>query len=71
MDSAKATARQAGALYLLLALIGPINDIYVPNAFIVPADATATAQKIDAGQLTYRLGIVSGLVSTSSSSSSS
>jgi len=61
MSSTKATARRAGVLYLLLAVIGPINDIYVPNAFIVPGDAAATAHKIASAELTYRIGIVSGL----------
>ena len=46
---------------MLLAVIGPINDIYVPNAFIVPGDAAATAHKIASAELTYRIGIVSGL----------
>ena len=63
MHPTKATARQAGVLYLLLALIGPIDDLYIPNTFIVPGDATATARKIASAELTYRLGIVSGLAS--------
>jgi len=62
MSSTKTTARQAGVLYLLLAITGPFNDIYVPNAFIVAGDATATLRKIAAAELTYRLGIFSGLV---------
>jgi len=62
MTSIKTAARRAGMLYLLLAIIGPFNDIYVPNALIVTGDATATAGKIAAAELTYRLGILSGLV---------
>jgi hypothetical protein len=62
MTSIKTAARRAGMLYLLLAIVGPFNDIYVPNAFIVSGDATATAGRIAAAELTYRLGIYSGLV---------
>jgi len=47
----------------LLAIIGPLNQIYIPTTFIVPGDATATARNIMAGELTYRIGIFSGLVS--------
>ncbi len=63
MNSTKATARQAGVLYLLLG-IAAFNIIYVPAAFIVPGDATATARNITAAELTYRIGILSGLVSS-------
>ncbi len=64
MNSIKAAARQAGILYLLLAITAPFNVMYVPRAFIVPGDATATARNITAGELTYRIGIFSGLVSS-------
>lgn len=64
MNSIKAAARQAGVLYLLLAITAPFNLMYVPRAFIVPGDATATARNIAAGELTYRIGILSGLVSS-------
>jgi Domain of unknown function (DUF4386) len=40
-----------------------LNDVYVPSAFIVPGDATATARNIAAAELTYRLGILGGLLS--------
>lgn len=48
---------------MLLGLMGPFHLIYIPSAFIVPGDATATALKITAGELTYRLGIFTGLIS--------
>jgi hypothetical protein len=62
MDRTQAAARRTGALYLLLALIGPFNTMYIPRAFFVTGDAAATARNITAGELTYRLGILSGLV---------
>jgi len=61
MDSIKAAARRTGFLYLML-MIGPFNLIYIPSAFIVPGDATATANNITAGESIYRLGIFSGLL---------
>ena len=61
-DSPKATARWAGVLYLLLALAGIYSDMYVPSAIMVPGDAAATARNITANELTYRLGIVGGLL---------
>ena len=63
MSSTKAAARRAGWLYLLLAVVGPINALWMPNRFIVPGDAAATAARITAAQLTYRIGVLSGLVS--------
>lgn len=63
MNSTRAIARQAGVLYLLLAIMAPIHLIYIPSLFIVPGNATATAHNIVAGALTYRLGILIGLAS--------
>jgi hypothetical protein len=62
MNSIKAAARRAGVLYLLLAIIGPFNTIYVPGRFIVAEDPTATARNITVAELTYRIGILSELV---------
>ncbi len=64
MNSIKATARKAGVLYLLLAIMAPFNLMYVPHAFIVSGDAAATARNIAAGELTYRIGIFTGLASS-------
>lgn len=61
MSSVKAAARRTGLLYLLLAILGPINMMYIPKAFIVSGDAAATAENIAAGELTYRLGIYTDL----------
>ena len=63
MNSPKTTARSTGLLYLLMGTTAPFNIMYVSRAFIVPGDATATARNITAGELTYRLGMLSGLVS--------
>jgi len=63
MNSIKAKARRAGALYLLLAIVGSFNLMYMSGAFIVPDDATATARNITAAELTYRIGILTDFVS--------
>ena len=36
-------ARIAGILAILLVLLGPFSQLYVPSTLIVPGDATATA----------------------------
>jgi len=56
-------ARRAGFLYLLLAVVGPINQLYIPGRFIVPRDPAGTMAAIAAGEGIYRLGIVAGLAS--------
>lgn len=61
MNSIKATARRAGALYLLFLIVGLV-DIYGFSRFLVPGDATATARNIMAAELTYRIGILTDFV---------
>jgi len=61
MNSIKATARRAGALYFLFLIVGLV-DMYGFSRFIVPGDATATARNIIAAQLTYRIGILTDFV---------
>lgn len=61
MNSPKRTARLAGLLYLLGGLTGPFTLFYIPSALIVPGNATATAIKIRASELLFRIGIVSDL----------
>jgi len=63
MISKKRTARIAGLLYVLLALTGIFNLIYVPSTLIVFGDATATANNIKSSELLFRTGILSGLIS--------
>jgi uncharacterized protein DUF4386 len=57
-------ARVAGALYLLMVLIGPFALIYVPNRLIVRGNAAATATNILAHETMFRLGIVADLIGT-------
>jgi hypothetical protein len=63
MSSRKRDARYAGILYLLLSLVAPFGMMYVPSAFFVSGDASATAANIMAGEQVYRLGVVTDLVS--------
>ena len=60
----KKSARTAGWLYLLLALTGVFNLIYVPSTLIVSGDATTTVVNILSSELLFRAGILSGLVSS-------
>lgn len=57
----KETARVAGLLYLLVIIFGMFAELYVSLRLIVPGDATATASKIMASELLYRIGFMSGL----------
>ena len=52
-------ARVAGVLVILLVLLGPFSQLYVPSTLIVPGDAAATADNIRASGGLLRLGIVS------------
>jgi hypothetical protein len=61
MNSIKATARRAGALYFLFLIVGLV-DMYGFSHFIVPGDASAMARNIIAAQLTYRIGILTDFV---------
>ncbi len=63
MIAKKKTARIAGLLYMLLALTGVFNLIYVPSTLIVSGDAAATANNITSSELLFRTGILSGLIS--------
>ncbi len=58
------TARQAAFLYLLMGLPAPLNLLYLPNKFIVVKDAAATVNNIAANEMTYRLCVLAGLVSS-------
>ena len=46
MEATKETARFAGILYLLVAITVAFSLLYVPAAFVVPGDPTATARRI-------------------------
>lgn len=58
MDSLKKTARVAGILYLILALVGPFSLVYVSSTLIVSGDAAATAHNIMASESLFRIGMV-------------
>lgn len=62
MQPTNNTARVAGALYLLVAVIG-FFSIYVPRTLIVPGNATATAANVLSHETLFRLGLASGLIS--------
>lgn len=55
------TARIAGALYLSMVVTGPFSLIYLPNKLIVPGNAVATAGKVLASEMLFRLGVVADL----------
>jgi hypothetical protein len=55
-------ARIAGALYVLLGIVGPIRLVYIPNKLFVTGNATATANNIAAHETLFRIGILSDLI---------
>lgn len=56
------TARLGGALYLAMGLSGAFALVVIPSKFIVPGDATATANRIAASAGLYRFGILADLM---------
>jgi hypothetical protein len=60
--SNKKTARLAGFLYFVLAIIGAFTLLYAPSKLIVPGNAAATANSITASESLFRLSAVSGLI---------
>src|SRR5215210_3242521 len=58
MTSIQKTARLAGVLYLLIAVLAPFSILYIPSMLIVPGDAATTASNILASDGLFRLGIV-------------
>jgi len=61
-SSINGTARIAGVLYLTLMPLGIFGLLYVPAALIVPGDAAATAEKIMASEMIFRLSIITALL---------
>jgi hypothetical protein len=61
MTSTKAIARRAGIVYLIFMVVAIYGEFLFPSV-LVPGDPAATARNIAAAELTYRLGIVLGLV---------
>jgi hypothetical protein len=56
--SPSAYARLAGVLNLIIAVAAIFAHMVVPEQFIVPGDAAATAANIAAGEATFRIGAV-------------
>jgi hypothetical protein len=55
-------ARIAGILYILLGVIAPVRLIYIPSAILVSGNAPATAANIASHEATFRLGILTDVV---------
>jgi hypothetical protein len=49
-------------IYPIWAIIGMFSILYVPSKLIVPGDAVATANKIMANELLFRMGIAGSLI---------
>jgi hypothetical protein len=64
MTSLSKKARVAGLLYILASVVGVVRLLYIPTALIVSGNAAATANNIAAHESLFRLGIVSGLLSS-------
>lgn len=62
MNSINKTARFAGLLYLVLAIVSAFGLIYVPSMILVPGDSAATAMNIVASESLFRLGFVGNLL---------
>ena len=58
----KRTARFAGLLYLMSAIIFPYGVIYVPSQIMVRGDVATTADNILANEFLFRTGIVGNLI---------
>jgi hypothetical protein len=58
MNSLKKTARTAGVLYMVLAVVGPFSLMIAGTNLIVPGDAAATAANIAANESLFRFGMV-------------
>jgi uncharacterized protein DUF4386 len=62
VTSRRRTARLAGALYVAMSLFAAVGLVYFPGRFVVQGDAAATASRIVAAPLLYRLWSVTDLV---------
>ena len=62
MNASRNPGRVAGFWYLLLAILGPLRLMYIPNKLLVRGNATATVENIANHELLFRMGIVSDLV---------
>ena len=55
-------ARIGGLAYLIIIVAGFLGEMFVRNALVVSGDATATANKIMANPLLWRIGIAGDIV---------
>ena len=62
MESTKKTARRAGVLWLLTAIMGGFGLFFVRSYVIVPGDAATTAANLMAAGTMFRVAITSTLV---------
>jgi uncharacterized protein DUF4386 len=58
----KRTARRAGLLYLVAAILAMIGYLYLRPRFVISGDAAATARNILANEQLYRAGILIDMV---------
>mgnify|MGYP000490850687 CR=1 FL=1 len=63
MNSKKKNARIAGVLYLLIAITGGFGIMYTQSSIIVSGDATASANNLINSEFTFKLSILSNLIS--------
>ncbi|MBA4136983.1 MAG: DUF4386 domain-containing protein [Opitutus sp.] len=61
--SLQRTARQAGFVYLLILFLAPLSEFLLKARFVVAGDAAATAARITAEPVLYRLWLLTDLVS--------
>jgi uncharacterized protein DUF4386 len=61
MNSIRSRARKAGVVYFVMSVVGAPLLLFLPK-FVVAGDAAATAHNIAAGEATYRLLLLGGLV---------
>jgi len=64
MNSNKKISRIAGFWYLLVAIFGSFNTMFVESKLYVSGDAAATVNNILASERLFRLGIMSNLITT-------
>lgn len=64
MSSTKKTARNAGLLYLAMAITGVFTIMYVPGRLIVEGNASKTAANLLAHESLVRLDLAVGLITT-------
>ena len=62
MNTTKKAARNAGWIYLILAITGIFSLMYVPSTIIVTGNASETASNIASFEPLFRAGVLVGLV---------